>query len=691
MKRTLLCTLCSLMLSMLGVTAWGQSDGYHIPNGDFSKWKDKCGSTYQTSGGTLTGKGNPVGLTQRPGTEPSDWNGSNVKQKVFVNGESDKLVTKGEENGNAWTVLTNTYVGIRGVAGSNAPAYITFGTPWVYAISNTSNCDGGTYGGTEFKGRPDAIKGRFKRTKGSAEENAHVIAYLWTGTFTSEIACSDSKNDLTTMSIDDVDKAVLGKVEGSAKGTLIASCDSSFATTKDNEWVVIEIPFSYGRRDVRPSKMNVIVSSADYWTRANIQSGSKLEVDDLEFVYYHTLSSCMYNDKSVVFDGNNNAVIDSPFEKDKFKCEKKGVGASVEESYNSITGLLTITVKGDDVDVNPESKTVYTIQFKPVADMAVTNAKYGTFFAPFDVEVTSGTAYACMSLNDNVLQLQEINGDIPAFTPVLLKSENPYEFTKTGSLQNNAEVYNGDLVVTVAGIKMPEQNTDVAVVNNQDGTINFVLDNFVLEGFGGVGNIHVNGLAKDANGKFSFKGIVTITEGNKDGVEDWMGPGLGNVPLDMEGSVTASSLTVSINIDMTSSLGDLGNVQVRLTCDGEPKTAFVLSVGRMGLLTGVLEETSAPIGSYVLQDQDGNVAFYRVFEGEEYAKPVLPANRCYLTAPASSEAGVKAISFPEDPTAIDAVKDLLSGKAEIYDLEGRRLPALQKGLNIVNGKKVMVK
>lgn len=103
-----------------------------------------------------------------------------------------------------------------------------------------------------------------------------------------------------------------------------------------------------------------------------------------------------------------------------------------------------------------------------------------------------------------------------------------------------------------------------------------------------------------------------------------------------------------------------------------------------GLLTGVYSAISAPVGSYVLQNQDGKVGFYHV----EDVLPTVAANRCYLTAPAGTEA--KAIFF-DNATAISAIEALASGKAEIYNLNGVKLNGLQKGINIVNGVKVLVK
>lgn len=102
---------------------------------------------------------------------------------------------------------------------------------------------------------------------------------------------------------------------------------------------------------------------------------------------------------------------------------------------------------------------------------------------------------------------------------------------------------------------------------------------------------------------------------------------------------------------------------------------------KVGLLTGVFEETPARAGSYVLQNLDNVVGFYKV-----NSEISVPANRAYLTV----DSAVKAFYFGE-ATAIDALQSLMAGKAEIYDMNGRKLQSLQKGMNIVNGKKVMVK
>lgn len=105
------------------------------------------------------------------------------------------------------------------------------------------------------------------------------------------------------------------------------------------------------------------------------------------------------------------------------------------------------------------------------------------------------------------------------------------------------------------------------------------------------------------------------------------------------------------------------------------------------LLTGVYTETAAPVGSYVLQNQDNVVAFYHVEEGQQ---PQVGANHAYLTYTAAS--GVNAFRFGnDDATGIEAVEGNQKDKAVIYDLTGRRVEKAVNGLYIINGKKVVIK
>ena len=355
--------LLTALLAAGGLTASAQN----LPNGDFQQWKTTCGKSDQTSLNNYY-ESAPFGLATRPGVEPQDWNGSNVNQTVFnQNAHSDALVTRQGDAENFYVRLVCTKVGALGIT-AEAPAFINFGTPWVYAVSNKKKCDGGVYGGMSFSYKPDAIKGRYKRTPAAKAEEARIIAYLWSGTFKSSIPSGKS-----TRMQDDVDRAIMGRVSGvTGDGKLVASCDYGFETTKNNDWEEIIVPIDYKLTDVVPTKMNIIISSDDYWNRANMVENSTLEVDDVQFVYYHALESITYKGKTIKMEeGKNfyNLLIDEDFDISKFSYEKKGAGATVEKSFDPKLQMLTVTVKGNDFNVNPKSVTVYKFRVaKEVTD-----------------------------------------------------------------------------------------------------------------------------------------------------------------------------------------------------------------------------------------------------------------------------------------------------------------------------------
>ncbi len=304
--------------------------------------------------------------------------GSSINQKVINVEKQQEVLYKAGTNNNYYAKLQNSFVGVKlGLLtiGSNAPGYLTFGTPWVYAVSNISSCDGGTYGGISFGYKPDAIRGKYKKTPASKAENSYIIAYIWNGTFTSQIA-STSTDDADRLK-DDVDRAILGSVSGTGvtapsrvteSGKLIAWCNYAFknSTTTDSDWETIEVPLNYVADNISetPTKMNVVICAGDYWTRDNIQDGTTLEVDDVEFLYYSELSSAIYDGEEVEFDGTD-AVVDKVYDESLLELYSNGHGASIETEYDEETGILVIYIMGADYySGNHHNYNVYSIQFK---------------------------------------------------------------------------------------------------------------------------------------------------------------------------------------------------------------------------------------------------------------------------------------------------------------------------------------
>lgn len=108
-------------------------------------------------------------------------------------------------------------------------------------------------------------------------------------------------------------------------------------------------------------------------------------------------------------------------------------------------------------------------------------------------------------------------------------------------------------------------------------------------------------------------------------------------------------------------------------------------VVKQGFLVGTLVQKELTAStSYVMQNQGNGPLFYRVG-----ATPfVLSAGKCYAELPEGSEA--RTIRFDDDATGIfETENEKLSGNQETYDLSGRRVEKLEKGVYIVNGQKVV--
>lgn len=109
-----------------------------------------------------------------------------------------------------------------------------------------------------------------------------------------------------------------------------------------------------------------------------------------------------------------------------------------------------------------------------------------------------------------------------------------------------------------------------------------------------------------------------------------------------------------------------------------------------GWLTGVLEDgCTVPEGSYILSKKDGRMGFFQIGTGTIYNAAKY---KCYLTVTAQA-AAPKALYFDANgaTTAISEIFGGQNGKVEIYDIAGHRLNSLQKGVNIVNGKTIIVR
>lgn len=176
-------------------------------------------------------------------------------------------------------------------------------------------------------------------------------------------------------------------------------------------------------------------------------------------------------------------------------------------------------------------------------------------------------------------------------------------------------------------------------------------------------------------------------------------------PLNLDGIEGAKAYKVS-NIDLINERVNLtqltgtvqGGVPFILKADGEDATFEIplaessTNVPEDNALLGTLAPTFVPQTS-------GDITYFAYSKTKECfvkigsAGNTVPANRAYL--PVNLSAEVKAFTFvfiDADCISVARVKnDGVKNEEFIFNLAGQRLSKLQKGVNIVNGKKGLVK
>lgn len=364
MKKILSAT-CAMMLASAGMMANAQQ----LPNVGFDAWKTENGTTILTS---TDSDGSQV----RPGAEPEGWNASNINQVIDIKA----LCEKKEDSDDVYVQLKNY-----NAFGNIVPAYLTLGTPWVFAhgsgfsmMTYAKYGDGGSFSGQDnFRFKPDAISFKYRKS-GNTGETSHVIAYLWNGSFSSNVPTAVTKDGVYTYgkSMQDVDRVVIGNQNDenvTVKGKLIASLDFKIAEDKQ-DWTSEVVEFEYVPENLKetPSKMNVVISASDYWTRSNLKGNTQLDIDDVKFVYYSRLASISLNGEAITLEeGKYDYAIDKGlnFSEDAVETTVKGKTAEAKVSVDAENAVVTVVVSNVGADTDGVSSHTYTFQYlKPVVE-----------------------------------------------------------------------------------------------------------------------------------------------------------------------------------------------------------------------------------------------------------------------------------------------------------------------------------
>ena len=709
----------ALMLGSCAMSAAGQQ----LPNGDFSiKW---------VTCKPWTGTGNKTGDV---GKTPSEWCVSNVY--TGISNQTVANAVKGKTGpGKTAPELKNLEINLSflGIPVQYVPAYIALGTTWNTAKgTKAENPDGGTWGGLSFSYRPDAIKFYYKRTAKDNSQPASVVAYLWKGTYEQEnvpcnVVTSGSPATETMINRDRniLDNATSETLGGKVtkKGTLIAKIEgNSYAINQTaTNWTECIVPLKYISEE-KPEMINIIFSANDYFApKSVVKAGNTLTIDDVELVYYHSLSSLKYNGEDVVdFDEDNLEydLSDVTYDESKLEYTKKGVGAVVEKSYDKETAVLTLTVKGDDYNEdNEDTYTVYTIKFKKDEPQGVETAyENGLYIDARSLE--SGEQF------DEKKSIQLVNyPELDNRYDLLL---NDFVFNLNGYPLNVGDILvkdldkeekTGKLILSTRSQMVPvnlfgsKQELPITVNATLDG------DNLTarIEIEGGLG-VHVvfapaynltDGLSIPTAALSNLQFTRTFRAGWNSLILPFATTveALGAEEADQLSGLASNQNWVTFE---TVENGQLkANVPYLVKFAGE--TTPTLYYGGEVTTAGDLSNTASAVtgngevsfvGNYTANmDMNGKYGLYKdqiVLGG---TNTYLPSTSCYFNFKNVADPSALSVKFGNgDVTSISNVNAAVSTRATgVYNLQGIKLSndgstaGLPAGLYIVNGQKVMVK
>lgn len=692
-----------LLASAIGMNA------QQLPNIGFDNWKNSSGASYNP--------GNSTDYT-RPGSEPENWCGSNVNQLDLAS--NDQLCTKQTVDANNYVQLKNLKVGALGIT-DEAPGFISLAKPWVFATASMTSAaklalgDGGTYGGTTFANKPDALTLKYRKTAQN-NEVSRVIAYMWRGTFTSQVP-SAIKNTGTFFKpvwahsawteLEDVDRAVIGRESSdkvTASGVLVAHIDYEI-TADQASWQTLTIPFTYDKADAVPQKMNVIIAAGDYWNRSNLVENSQMDVDDVQFVYYHTLSSISYNGEIIASNPEEGSTIDCSnrvYDQTLMTYNKNGIGATIEESFNEESSLLTITVKGNDYNesTNSNSKSVYYIQFAtPTVDnytnSLIVNAKdFGgkQFYETKTIDVLtytlSGVERTDLKIKDFHFNLEE--KDLAVGDIVVTDLSKSTSGTVTTFSCNEKDVYIG------GDLNMILPLTVTATISGTDmlATIDIILGKTVIN------VVFAPAVTMDGSAAITATGLtnVKVARSFKQG---WN-------TLALPFAITTAELGTGVKAQefsgVTTDGSGLNFTAVTSLEANKPYLVYFPAATDVAKYFGTnisaVDETCVTYGAYTFKPNFSNpslsmVGNYGVVTADGVSKimkggagSTLQTIRAYFTGNGAETAR---IYFDGETTGIDIITNA-PANGKIYNLQGVEVSGkLPAGVYVKNGEKVIIK
>lgn len=538
MKKQLL----TLALLAVAGTAGAQ---YQLPNGNFEG-----------------GYADKIKIGRNSGNQvPNNWHwfhdktGSIAASTVSMSGMHNYVVTDGNNhyvkleqgsmggNGNLTTGIIN--------AGSSSPT--TDGGLKNYNWSDptgkgdnktkvptnrSGQNEGTSAAGQTFSGKPDAIKFKYAAYLKDASQRIQLRA----------VVHGEGRYRDPEYSKDNYDDIKWGVATFNDTRTLSSLSDKVVLKEAQAEFVA-----GINQSSITPAA--VLVSLTTNENPGVGDKGNFACFDDIEFVYYHALKSATYNGQAIANFAENTLSYDlssQVYDEKKFDCTVKGIGAEAVRSYDEATGLLTVTVNGNNISADATSKTVYTFQFKKMDYTGVLSA---LSVNGKDIEAFAEDSYHYTVVGDYTKDCVKattkgaddvVDTNYDAATRI-------YSITVTGgSKVNNYYVkfakattdYKGKMSIAMDGGWLSAATSTVGITTPVDGKADFQLLGFAL-GDTPIGDIFVTDVPyAEENGVVNLYKKQTITIFG-DASEEM---GLIDLPVVLKGTLKDGKLTANIDI-----------------------------------------------------------------------------------------------------------------------------------------------
>ena len=534
-----------------------------------------------------------------------------------------------------------------------------------------------------FAGTPDAV-GFYAKFKSGGSKNGR-------GNFILHDECEYKDPEVTDQAANRIGKAT----------ALIPATEA---------WTYFEAPFVYDRTE-KPATQYLLASFTTNPVPGE-SAGDELIIDDVYFIYYSTLSALSYdgNTLNVTGETKNFDLSLRAYNAEKLAYTAKGAGATVETAYNESTGVLTITVKGNDFEANSENYTTYTIQFaKPVdvtnvvgaySSMLMIDLGEGSEPTPgVRVSLTKGTELS--TVNFELLDFDGLGDIVLPNIRLIGKGNNTYGFgenapvnlTLSGDIKatatlniekssvegDNLTAYvdvnwvddNGNIIspipVNAIGPKIhPLTITDGETINAQAGAYDVTLTRSFAKGWStlclpfdvnpaefGVEGVKVQEFSAATGNSLDFKAVETITA---------------NVPY-------LIYFPEAVNAGVTLLTKTITSLDAQAVQKGEYT------------FKGSYEGSISMSGKYGVADVNG---VQKIMRGG--SNSTLKCTRAYFEYNGTDN--VQGMRLNLEGGNVTGIDDITTGDTDaetpLYDLSGRRVQnATKGGIYIRNGKKII--